>query len=135
MATQFSGQKFCQECNNMLYADESMDEKMLAFKCKICSYQEIAEKGNEYENCVYKTDLEEKETQLIINPDIVDDPTLTQRFIDNCLNPSGRCTNKEVVSFLHIGIEKFDLIYVCTKCKFHWRHVADGDESEDEDDM
>ena len=59
----------------MLYADEDPGEG-LVYKCRICNQSEKAQAGNEFENCVYKTDLEAKLTELVINPDIVDDPTL-----------------------------------------------------------
>ena len=39
-----------------------------------------------------------------------------------CLNNKKECPNKEVVTFYHITKENFDLIYVCTKCKFLWRN-------------
>ena len=60
MATEFTGQRFCQECNNMLYPDEDRDERVLFFKCKVCDYQEQAAENNEFENCVYRIDLEAK---------------------------------------------------------------------------
>ena len=66
----------------MLYPDEADDERALIFKCKICDYSETAEPGNEFENCVYRTDLEAKAAELIINPEIVEDPTLQKRNID-----------------------------------------------------
>ena len=124
----------------MLYADEAEDGDGwgLFYKCKICDYQERAQDGNEFENCVYKTDLEAKATNLVVSQDIVHDPTLQKRVIDKCLNTNKVCKNKEVVTFYHITKENFDLIYVCTKCKFLWRQreIDDkydiGDESDPE---
>ena len=88
----FQGQRFCQDCGNMLYADEDPGEG-LVYKCRICQkVTEKAQQGNEFENCVYKTDLEAKLTELVINPDIVDDPTLQKRAIKQCQNQN--CDNK-----------------------------------------
>ena len=123
MATEFKGQRFCQECNNMLYAmDEGInDEKVLFYKCKTCDYQERALEDNEFENCVYKTDMEAKAMAVIINDDVVDDPTLQKRNINKCQNPKRACNNKEVVCFNHITVDQFNLIYVCTKCRHLWK--------------
>ena len=113
------------------------DEKVLFYKCKTCDYQERALEGNEYENCVYKTDMEAKAMALIINQDVVDDPTLQKRNIDKCENPNRACNNKEVVCFNHITTDRFDLIYVCTKCRHYWRKTnkdANYDISSDEDE-
>ena len=105
----------------MLYADEEPKERALLYKCKICDYQERAQEGNEFENCVYMVDMEAKEMQLIINQDIISDPTLQKRMIEKCRNKTKACPNKEVVCFQHITQDRFDLIYVCTKCREWWR--------------
>ena len=82
-----------------------------------------AQEGNEFENCVYKTDLEAKATNLVVSKDIVHDPTLLKREIDKCRNDKRNCKNKQVVTFYHITKETFDLMYMCTdpKCGFLWR--------------
>ena len=79
----------------MLYADEAEDgsEWALFYKCKICNHQERAQDGNEFENCVYKTDLEAKATNLVVSQDIVHDPTLQKRNIPKCLNNKKACPN------------------------------------------
>ena len=122
----------------MLYADEEPQEKALYYQCKVCDYQERAIEGNEFEHCVYKVDIEAKETQLIINPEIVDDPTLQKRNIDQCKNEKKSCNGKEVVCFNQITADRFDLIYMCTKCR-HWWRMREKDSnydtsSEEEDD-
>ena len=71
----------------MLYADEDPSERALFYKCKMCGYSERAAEGNEFENCVYKVDMEAKALELIINNDIVDDPTLQKRAVNKCQNP------------------------------------------------
>ena len=133
MATEFQGQRFCQQCRNMLYAEEVLDNPRenvrgsLYYRCKtkdedgnqVCEYQERAAEKNEFENCVYRQDMEAKALALNINPDIVDDPTLQKRKIKQC--KTAKCNNKEVVTFYHITHEKLDLVYVCTGCKFAWR--------------
>ena len=65
----------------MLYAEEDPSQRCLFYKCKICDEGEKALAGDENENCVYKVDMEAKAMALIINPDIVDDPTLQKRNI------------------------------------------------------
>ena len=105
----------------MLYADEDINERVLVYRCKNCDYQERAEDKNEYENCVYKTDMEAKASALIINPDIVDDPTLQKRIIDRCRNKNQTCNSKEVVTFYHITRDRMHLVYVCIKCRTFWK--------------
>ena len=105
----------------MLYAEEEPSERALYFVCKICEYSEPAAEGNEFENCVYKVDMEAKAMQLMVNQDIVDDPTLQKRNILHCMNKTKKCNNKEVICYNQITHEKFDLIYVCTKCRHAWR--------------
>ena len=120
----FQNLRFCQECQNLLYADEEKiddDARSLVYICRICHYQEQAEEKNEYDNCVYLTDLEAKEKELLVNPDIIDDPTLMKREIDKCSNPNKQCNNKVVVCFYHITKNEFSLVYVCTKCRYYWR--------------
>ena len=71
--------------------------------------------------------MEAKATNLVVSQDIVHDPTLQKRIVDKCLNTNKVCKNKEVVTFYHITKETFDLIYVCTKCKFLWRQKEKDD--------
>ena len=84
-------------------------------------WMDRAQEGNEYDNCVYRTDLEAKAKQLILNEDIVDDPTLSKRNVAKCENPKKQCPNKEVVTFYHVTNDQFSLIYCCTKCAYAWR--------------
>ena len=102
----------------MLQPDEDPYEKALFYKCKICDYQERAEDGNEAEHCVYKTDVEGKATKLIVNRDIVDDPTLQKRIIQECRTQG--CKGTEVVCYYQIK-GKFELIYMCTTCREQWK--------------
>ena len=110
----------------MLYPDADLErdydgEWGLVFRCRVCDFSETAIPGNEYENCVYRTDLEAKLKDLVINPDIVDDPTLQERIIAKCANTKKSCNGTKVVSFFHITKQEFSLVYVCKKCKFWWR--------------
>ena len=68
--------------------------------------------------------MEAKALQLVINFDIVDDPTLQKRTIEKCHNKNKACNNREVVCFQQITQERFDLIYVCTKCREPWRQTT-----------
>lgn len=131
MSSEFIGQRFCQECSNMLYPDAMHDRDLddgwgLVFKCRVCDYSELAKPGDENENCVYRTDLEAKLKDLIINPDIVDDPSLQEREIAKCRNDKKACNGTRVVSFFHITKEEFSLVYVCKKCK-HWLRMQEKD--------
>lgn len=56
---------------------------------------------------------------LIINPDIVDDPTLQERNIQKCKTEG--CDGQKVVSFFHMTKEEISLIYVCKNCQEWWR--------------
>ena len=84
--------------------------------------------------------MEAKASGLIVNPDIVDDPTLQKRNVEVCKNPYKNCNNKEVVCFNHITLDKFDMIYMCTQCRHHWamgtrdpKYDIDTDTEEDEE--
>ena len=141
-ADEFQGQRFCQDCNNLLYAEERVDRIQktaeLIYKCKMCGLpEEVGENAPEHEYCVYKTDLEAKAERLIINPDIVDDPTLAKRQIDQCRTEE--CNSNQVVTFYHITKDHFNLIYVCIKCRNFWKmnekdHKYDIDTDTDEED-
>ena len=118
------GQRFCSDCNNLLYAEEHRDEEYpngcLIYRCKMCNLPEIVgNDGTEQDYCVYKTDLEQRAERLIINPDIVDDPTLAKRMIDKC--KTDQCNSNQVVTFYHITSDHFNLIYVCCKCRNAWK--------------
>ena len=90
MQNQIGGQRFCQDCGNILYADEYLDAPRpgvrgsLFFRCKTkdefgnrtCSYYDRAIDYNEEENTVYKTDHEAKAASMNLNKDMIHDPTL-----------------------------------------------------------
>ena len=143
MTEEFQGQRFCENCNNLLYADEefnSVTDRCLVFNCKLCNHSQRVPDANERDNCVYKTDLEAKAERLVINEDIVDDPTLAKRQIDKCPNKNKNCTSNQVIIFYHITFNKMELIYVCIKCRHWWRmqerdnnyDIADDTETDEE---
>ena len=137
MNNSIGGQRYCQDCGNILYAEEELLEipspgvrGALIYRCRtrdlmgsFCDYYERAQNDDEQENTVYKTDLEAKATALNVNRDIVYDPTLQKRAIKQCHNP--KCTNKEVVTFYRVDHTRFELIYCCTKCAKYWKSAQD----------
>ena len=84
-AQDFKGLRYCQECETILKPSEEEDGK-LYYRCpaKDCDGGEPAEEGNMYDNCIFRIDLEKKAQEKIINKDIVDDPSLQKRTVDQC---------------------------------------------------
>ena len=86
MTSQFKGMRFCRECDNMLYPKEHMYDEhagtsRLIYDCRQCGYHEKARDGDEWDNCVYKSDFNQGDATHIssifkIDKDIVKDPTL-----------------------------------------------------------
>ena len=83
----FKGMRFCKECDNMLYPKEQIYEEghqiaRLVYDCRICGYFEKAREGDEWDNCVYKSDHNSAEAggnfsrMFKIDRDIIKDPTL-----------------------------------------------------------
>ena len=82
----FKGMRFCKECDNMLYPkeqvyDEHQGISRLIYDCRICGHFEKAKEGDEWDNCVYKSDhsnLGNASGSVInaVDKDCIKDPTL-----------------------------------------------------------
>ena len=138
---QFKGMRFCEECDNMMEAKEqrvSDTVRWLQFECKLCGYVQKAADKDEVDNCVYRTDFSERAENLKVDPECVNDPTLTRRKDIQCPN----CGLNEAVTFTQLTKDKLNLIFVCTnlQCHHNWikgEGVKDDNESfsEDEDEI
>lgn len=113
----FVGIKFCRECNNMLYAKEDKDNRVLLYACRNCDYKQIADN-----NCIYVNNIMHEIDELTqINPDVSVDPTLPRTEDHVC--PACEC--REAVFFQSQSRHAEDemrLYYVCTngECKHRW---------------
>ncbi|XP_054155759.1 DNA-directed RNA polymerase II subunit RPB9-like [Oppia nitens] len=111
--------RFCPECNNMLYQRQNKEQRTLVFFCRTCLYQREATKD---QYCVYINNIKHDINELsLINPDLVDDPTLARTYC----HPCPKCHHKEAVFMQGSHKEsnnKMKLYYVCTNvsCKFKW---------------
>lgn len=120
----FRGIRFCRECDNMLYPKERTGEDKighLIYDCRICGYFERAKPGNEADNCVYKSEFSKMSEKFNVDPECVKDPTLSRTKNIRCMNKKKECDGTEAVTFTNPTKERMNLIYVCTKCTFHWR--------------
>ncbi|XP_014665495.1 PREDICTED: DNA-directed RNA polymerase II subunit RPB9-like [Priapulus caudatus] len=113
----FVGIRFCQECNNMLYAKEDKEGKVLLYACRNCDYQQIADN-----NCIYVNKIMHEVDELThIVADVIADPTLPRTEDHSC----PKCGHKEAVFFqsqTKRGEEGMRLYYVCTNsnCTHRW---------------
>ena len=95
---QFKGMRFCEQCDNMMEAREqrvSDDQRWLQFECKFCGHSVKAAVGDEVDNCVYRTDFSERAEALKVDPECINDPTLTRRKDVEC----PKCEGNEAVTF------------------------------------
>ena len=122
--------RFCKECDNMLYPFEhkvdGKKEGKLAFKCKICAFQEVIEQTEEDLNCVYKSDQTRNQQKVAYQEYYVKDPTLSRTIRVTC----DKCKSKEAVTFCNPTKDKMQLYYACLNCKHYWLKVK-PDEEED----
>jgi DNA-directed RNA polymerase II subunit RPB9 len=103
--------RFCRDCNNMLYAKENTNEKVLEFWCKNCQYSEKVEENCEETNCVYKNEIKLGQTSIKIDPSIINDPTYSRTQNVNCTE----CGNKEAIFFQNPNLNdsSMKLVFVC----------------------
>ena len=96
----------------------------LIYDCRICGHFEKAREGDEWDNCVYKSDqntgLGMADTvKFAIDKDCIKDPTLQRRNNIEC--PSATCKATTAVTFTQPSKDRLNLIYVCTGCCHSWR--------------
>lgn len=103
--------RFCRDCNNMLYAKENPNEKVLEFTCKNCQYSEKVEENSEGTNCVYKNEIKLGQTSIKIDPSIINDPTYSRTQNVKCTE----CGNKEAIFFQNPNLNdsSMKLVFVC----------------------
>ena len=108
--------------------DEAQNISRLIYDCRICGYFEKAREGDEWDNCVYKSDHSAAEEggnfskMFKIDKDIIKDPSLQRRNDIDC--PNKACSNKQAVTFTQPTKDRLNLIYVCTACTYHWKKEA-----------
>ena len=130
---QFKGMRFCKECDNMLYPkeqtyDENQGISRLIYDCRICGHFEKAREGDEWENCVYKSDnvasgAQMNNIRLAIDKDCIKDPTLQRVQGIKCVNK--QCKGTTAVTFTQPTKDRLSLVYVCVSCAAHWRKEQD----------
>lgn len=116
----FKGMRFCKECDNMLYPKEQIigdGSGRLVYDCRICGNFEKAKTGDEADNCVYKSDHTKMSEAFNVDSECIKDPTLSRRRDLPCKH----CGHNEAVTFTNPTKDRMNLIFVCTKCTFHWR--------------
>ena len=127
---QFKGMRFCKECDNMLYPkeqvyDEHQGISRLIYDCRICGHFEKAREGDEWDNCVYRSDHDANSGEakmFAIDKDCIKDPTLQRRNDITC--PNKACNGRQAVTFTQPTKDRLNLIYVCTSCTYSWKKEA-----------
>ena len=112
--------KFCPDCNNCLYIQESSnDDKNLENYCRNCGFSE-----KRVDNKIEKFQFEyEQSYKNIVPHEIVNDLTYPRTRAVQC--PSGTCSSnhgepREALYFKQKGTLK--LTYVCCICKTMWKN-------------
>ena len=132
----FKGMRFCKECDNMLYPREQIYDdhagiSKLIFDCRICGHFDKAREGDEWDNCVYKSDYTQRGLDAgskfsgfnEVSKDIIKDPTLLRRNGIECPNKK-YCQNTQAVSYTQPTKDRLNLVYVCTGCTYAWTKEA-----------
>ncbi|SPJ08193.1 DNA-directed RNA polymerase 2, putative [Plasmodium sp. DRC-Itaito] len=115
--------RFCEECNNILYAKSDRKSKKLIYVCRSCEY--ISLKPNENNNIVARINYNyDRKEDIYIHPETKNDPALGRVRDWTCK----QCGNNEAV-FLQlaekISYNPMALIYVCTnKSCYYWEKEA-----------
>uniref|UniRef100_A0A0G4HA18 TFIIS-type domain-containing protein n=1 Tax=Chromera velia CCMP2878 TaxID=1169474 RepID=A0A0G4HA18_9ALVE len=133
--------RFCNECNNLLYPRESRAEKQLRYECKSCGMDRPAAPDDVGENTVFRRVImaTAEQDHSVINPEIVEDPTLPRSTNFTCKH----CRHRQAVFFQMQTTRSEDamkLLFVCTNCRKSQpqdsqdnldkrQHGAEGEES------
>ena len=108
--------------------DEHQGISRLIYDCRICGHFEKAQEGDQWDNCVYKSDHNQATAGgdhsviTAVDKDCIKDPTLQRRNGIKC--PARGCKNTQAVSFTQPSKDRLNLIYVCTACAFSWKKEA-----------
>mmetsp|Transcript_20734 Transcript_20734/g.15248 ORF Transcript_20734/g.15248 Transcript_20734/m.15248 type:complete len:130 (-) Transcript_20734:19-408(-) len=112
--------RFCKECDNLLYPKEKSKDEMgagrLIFECRICGNSEKAKEHDEADNCVYRSDYGKMTSGFSVDVECIKDPTLSRKPV-----VCRKCANTEAVTFINPTKDRMNLVFVCTKCQFHWK--------------
>ena len=108
--------KFCPDCNNCLYIQESIgEEKNLENYCRNCGYSE-KRADNKIET--FQFDYEAA-YRNIVPEEIVNDLTYPRTKTVEC--PNGTCSSSREVLFFKQK-NSLKLTYICCNCKTMWKN-------------
>ena len=120
--------KFCPACRNMLFGidEETVEGKKVAvLSCYKCQYKEPVSSENPL---VYEHVLkEDRSGQLILNPNLKNDPTLIH--LDNIQCPNEECPSrgkgvKSDVVAVKINEKNLIWLYQCVHCDATWKQSS-----------
>mmetsp|Transcript_25435 Transcript_25435/g.38645 ORF Transcript_25435/g.38645 Transcript_25435/m.38645 type:complete len:152 (+) Transcript_25435:126-581(+) len=131
MASYKSTLRFCPKCNMSNWKMGKNENMELMFKCNVCEYEEGVNmeeddeadggQGKKHEDlCVYRRDvLFVAKESIIVQPDIIYDPTLPRTYDYDCHN----CHHNEAVFYRlseTIVSDAMAIIFVCCNCS-QWK--------------
>merc|ERR1712113_860131 len=130
MASYRSTLRFCKTCNNSNWMMGKNEMTELVYKCKVCGLIEVIPFQDEEEDgrrkhkmeelCIYRHDvLYVAKESIIVNPDVIHDPTLSRVYDYNC----HVCHHSEAVFYRlpeSIISDAMAIIFVCCNCT-NWR--------------
>ncbi|KHN68905.1 putative DNA-directed RNA polymerase [Ordospora colligata] len=106
--------RFCRECNNLLYPKEDSQENTLLMACKNCEH--IQETKS---HCLYSKSFRTKHKAMeVYAKDLLQDPTLPQVKID-----CAKCGFNKGIYFQSRDDEDdvaLSIFYLCCKCNHLW---------------
>ncbi len=112
--------KFCNNCNNMLYLYTNED-KELYYGCKVCS--NVIKHDNNNDKIHYNLSELKKTSILNNNVNLINDITLPiiNNSIIKCIN--SECSDKtKPIKYIKYDNENIKYIYICTNCGQKWNN-------------
>ncbi|KAF7682864.1 DNA-directed RNA polymerase II subunit RPB9 [Astathelohania contejeani] len=112
--------KFCKECNNMLYPKEDRGERILYLACRNCEHFEESTNPLVYQSILSHNN--QQSTLSSLSQDLAKDPTLPRSMEVEC----PECNNNEAAYFQTRDREEdvaLTIYYVCCKCYHTWSGV------------
>ena len=121
--------RFCELCGNML--TPSFKSKILIYVCETCSTESKEKENSKKNNLVYRNEVKIKQTELIIDNSIINDPSYARSFDISC----PRCGCRETIWFQNPNINDSGMkfIYLCCNrnyngtgkpCNKHWLKIG-----------
>mmetsp|Transcript_76387 Transcript_76387/g.215983 ORF Transcript_76387/g.215983 Transcript_76387/m.215983 type:complete len:147 (-) Transcript_76387:26-466(-) len=122
--------RFCPICNNSNWMMGKNEKLELVYRCKVCNNIEVLSMEDEEDNdgraqkmeelCIFRHDvLFVAKESIIVQPDVIYDPTLSRVYDYNC----HVCGGNEAVFYRlseSIVSDAMAIIFVCCKCS-NWR--------------